>query len=107
MLRISWMACKANKEIFKMIGNRHLLLTIVKQRQAAYFGLIIQRDGLQSLLAEGKLNGKRGIGRPRTLWMDNIKEWTKLSYVDCVRKADDQESWRSMIVNLLGAVDTQ
>ena len=53
---------------------------------------------------EGKLNGKRGRDRPRTLWMDNIKEWTKLSYVDCVRKADDRERWKSMIVNLLGAV---
>ena len=37
--------------------------------------------------------------------MDNIKEWTHLSYVDCVRKADDRESWRSMTVNLLGADD--
>jgi len=50
----------------------------------------------------GKLNGKRGRGRPRTLWVDNIKEWTKLSYVDCVRKVDNRESWESMIVNLLG-----
>ena len=56
---------------------------------------------------EGKLNGKRRRGRSRTLRMDNIKDWTNLSYVDCARKADNQESWRSMIVNLLGANDTQ
>ena len=35
-----------------------------------------------------------------------MKEWTKLSYVDCVRKEDDGESWKSMIVSLLGADDT-
>ena len=25
----------------------------------------------------GRINGRRGRGRPRTMWMDNIKEWTK------------------------------
>ena len=89
MLRIPWPAHKSNNEIFKMIGNKQLLLNVVKQRQVAYFRYI---DGQQRLLVEGKLNGKRERGRPRTLWMDNIKEWTKLSYVDCVRKADDRES---------------
>ena len=31
----------------------------------------------------------------------------KSSYVDGVRKADNRESWKSMIANLLGADDTQ
>ena len=60
-----------------MIGNKELLLNIVKHRQVAYFGHITRRDGLQRLLVDGKLNGKRGRGRPRTLWVDNIKEWAK------------------------------
>ena len=106
MLRILWTAHKSNNEIFTMIGNKQLLLTIVKQRQVACLGYIIRRDGLQRLVAERKLNGKRGRGRPKTLWIDNIKEWTKLSYVDCVRKADNGESWKPIIVNLLGADDT-
>ena len=49
-----------SNEIFTMIDNRQLLLTIVKLRQVAYFGHIIRRDGLQRLLVEGKLNGKEG-----------------------------------------------
>ena len=59
-----------------MINSKQLLLNIVKQRQAAYFAHVIRRDGLQRFLAEGKLNGKRGKRRTRTLWVDNIKEWT-------------------------------
>ena len=43
-----------------MLDNKQLLLNIIKQRQVAYFGHIIRRDGLQSLLVEGKPNGKRG-----------------------------------------------
>ena len=42
-LRIPWTARKANNEIFTMIGSRQLLLTIVKQRQVAYFGHIIRK----------------------------------------------------------------
>ena len=80
MLRIPWTAHMSNKEQFTMIGNKQLLLNIVKQRQVAYLGQIIPKDGLQRLLVEGKLNRKSGRGRPRALWMDNIKDWTKLSY---------------------------
>ena len=67
-------------ENFTMIGNKQLLLNIVKERPVGYFGHIIPKDALQRLLVEGKLNRKRGRGRPSALWMDNIKEWTKLSY---------------------------
>ena len=34
------------------------------------------------MLMEGRINGRRGRGRPRTMWTDNIKEWTKMSYND-------------------------
>ena len=57
----------SNKEQFTMIGNKQLLLNIVKQRQVAYLGQIIPKDGLQGLLVEGKINRKRGRGRPRAL----------------------------------------
>ena len=69
-----------NKEQFTMIGNKQLLLNIVKQRQVAYLVQIIPKDGPQGLLEEGQLNRKSGRERSRALWMDNIKEWTKLSY---------------------------
>ena len=52
MLRIPWTAHKSKNEIFTMIGNKQVLLNIAKQRQVAYFGRIIRRDGLQRLLVE-------------------------------------------------------
>ena len=60
-----------------------------------YFGHIIRGDGVQWLLMEGRINGRRGRGRPRTMWTDNIKEWTKISYNECIRVAQDRERWRS------------
>ena len=61
----------------------------------------MRRNGLQRLLIEGKINGKRGRGRPRTMWFDNIKEWIGLKYNECVRKTDDRKLWRSMTAELL------
>ena len=55
---------------------------------------------------EGRINGRRGRGRPRTMWTDNIKEWTKISYNDCIRVAQDRERWRPMTADLLTADGT-
>ena len=33
--------------------------------------------------------------------MTNIKEWLGHTYNGCVRRADDRNSWRSMIADLL------
>ena len=77
-----------------------------KKRKCPYFGHIIRGDGVQRLLMEGRINDRRGRGRPRTMWTDNIKKWTKTSYNDCIRVAQDRERWRSMTADLLTADGT-
>ena len=37
----------------------------------------------------------------RRTQLANIKEWTKISYNDCIRVAQDRERWRSMTADLL------
>jgi len=106
MLNISWSERKSNKEVLALSNSKRTLLSTVKGRKLRYFGHLIRRDGLQRLLLEGKFNGRRGRGRPRATWADNIKDWTHLSYTECVRNAQCRETWRSMIVNLLRAEDT-
>ena len=77
------------------------------KRKCEYFGHVIRRNGVQKMLLEGKINGKRGRGRPRTSWMSNIKVWTKLKYAECVRLAEDRGRWKTMVVDLLRANGTQ
>ena len=43
------------------------------------------------MILEGKIEGKRGKGRPRVQRMDNIKDWMNLNYCDCVRLAKSRE----------------
>ena len=47
------------------------LLNTIKKRKYQYFGHIIRGNEVQRLLMEGRINGKRGRGRPRTMRTDN------------------------------------
>ena len=101
MLRISWKEHKTHADVLHKMKTKRSLLNTIKKRKCQYFGHIIRGDGIQRLLMEGRINGRRGRGRPRTMWTDNIKEWTKMSYNDCIRVAQDRERWRSMTADLL------
>ena len=57
---------------------------------------------IQRVILERKIEGKRGKGKPRVQWMENIKELMNLNYCDCVQLANNREEWKSMTVNLLG-----
>jgi len=77
------------------------------RRKLQYFGYIIRKSSLQKLLLEGKVDGKRQRGRPRRMWMDDIKGWTnERSYTECVRDAQDRILWRAMTADLLRADST-
>ena len=106
MLRIPWTAGKINEEVLSMMKTKLSLLITAKQRKTAYFGHAKRRNRLQRLLVEGKLNRKGGRGTPRTLRMDNINDWTKLSYEECAKEVNYRGEWLSMIVNMLTADGT-
>ena len=106
MLKISWKDHKTNEEVLRMANTKRSLLSNIKERKLKYFGHIVRAQGIHRMLLEGRINGKRSRGRPRTTWFDNIKEWTKLSYGECVRIAEKRQDWRSLIFNLLRAEET-
>ena len=58
MLRILYTEHKTNEEVLGMMKIKRLLIDSIRKRKAKYFG--IRQNGLQRLLLEGKLNGKKG-----------------------------------------------
>jgi hypothetical protein len=51
-------------------------------------------------LRVGKPEGKRPLGRPRHIWMDNIKmDLTEIGWdgVDRIRLAQDEDRWRALV----------
>ena len=45
-----------------------------------------------------KYLGGRRRGRQRKRWEDNIKEWTGLEWNILLRKAENREEWRKLVV---------
>jgi len=56
----------------------------------------------------GKLYGKRPVGRPRHIWVDNIRmdlQQVGCGYMDWIGLAQDRDRWRtlvSVVMNLRG-----
>ena len=62
MLRISWKEHNTNGEVLHKIKTKRSLLNTIKKRKCQYFGHIIRGNGVQRLLMEGRINGRRGRG---------------------------------------------
>jgi hypothetical protein len=55
-------------------------------------------------LLVGKPEGKRPLGRPRHMWIDNIKMGLLeigLSVVDCISLAQDRYRWRALVNSVM------
>ena len=101
LLKIPWTDYKTNNEVLHLAGTERALTRLVKERKLKYFGNIVREQSWQRLFMERKMNGKRGRGRSRRKWTDDIKGCTEKNYYQCVRKTLDSKNWRSLIFVLL------
>ena len=106
ILKISWRDRTTNTEVLRRMRTERSLMNNIKKRKMEYFGHIIRKGALQREIMDGKIDGKRGRGRPRQSWTSNIKMWTGMEYKECVRTAQERKEWRSVVAKLLRAEDT-
>ena len=59
---------------------------------------ISYRDHITKTILQGTVQGGRRRGRQRKRWEDNIKEWTGLQWNIALRKAENREEWRNLVV---------
>src|SRR6218665_1612063 len=69
MEKISWTEHISN-EVLKLVEEERSLLTIIRTRQRNWMGHIMIRDSLQREIIEGRMDCKRGRGRPRQKLLD-------------------------------------
>ena len=100
MLRISWTRHLTNEEVLRLANTKRSLFQTVKQRKLSFFGHIMRHDSLQRNLLEGMVEGKRGRGRPRLQWSDNILQWAGLNFEQCKMMAQNRKRWRSVTGNV-------
>ena len=97
-MKISWKDRVTNPDVLKRVGEKELILyKRMVQQKLAFAGHVMRGSSGQNALKilEGKIQGTVGNGRPRRQWIDDIKEWTKLSdYHGIKRMAEDRNRWR-------------
>ena len=54
---------------YKELEWKRKLIGEMRTRQMRFLGHVIRKDGLENLALTGTIEGKRGRGRKRTLWM--------------------------------------
>ena len=82
------------------MGMARRLLVAIRRRQLKFAGHVIRKGGLEKLVLEGKINGKRQRGRQRLKYLDGLTSATGYGAVDILRQADDRAGFRHMVANV-------
>ena len=94
LLKIKWMDKISNEEVLRRMNEDEMCLyRSIQKQKMAFTGHVLRgssgEDALQIL--EGKLEATAAKGRPRRMWLDDIKQWTLLNtYEDIKRLAQDR-----------------
>ena len=67
-----------------------------------FLGHVVRLEDLENLILTGRIEGRRGRGRPRIKYMDDTKSAIGggLTTQQIMYAARDREQWRSMIANV-------
>jgi len=77
ILRISWVDRVTNETILERMGKEKVVMKMIKRRKLEYLGHIIRNDKKYKLLKsilQGKVFGKRRLGKRRISWLKNLKD---------------------------------
>lgn len=103
LLKISWTDHITNEEVLRRMNRDRELMGLVKRKKASYFGHIFrhQRYELLQLIMEGKIEGRRGLGRKKFSWLRNLRDWFHIrDAASLIRLAQNREDYQVMIANL-------
>ena len=100
MLRISWIMKRTNDSVLQEVQPKTRLLCLIQSQMLSFFGHVSRRDGdcLEKVIMQGRVEGSRKPGRPRTRWIDQIKSVAGSSSLqDLYSLAKDRQRWRAIV----------
>ena len=98
LLKIPWTAKRTNDSVLQEIGQKRLLSRI-NQQTLSYFGHIARRQGncLEKVILQGKIEGTRKPGRPKSRWINRIKKLVGQPLPVLYNTAADRQKWRAIL----------
>ena len=77
MVRVSWREKRTDESILKELDTKRKLVNFIKKRKLSFIGHACRsKCSLMKDIMQGKVEGKRGRGRPRMQYIENAKSWT-------------------------------
>ena len=70
-----------------------LIKQYISRRKLKWYGHTIIHDNLSKTILQGMVEGNRKCGRPKIKWIDDIKEWSKMTQSDLMVKPHDCNEW--------------
>ncbi|KAL4149828.1 hypothetical protein QTP88_003684 [Uroleucon formosanum] len=97
MLRVSWVERRTNENVLNEINETWKILSTIKERRCNMIGHVLRHEEeLLYIIIEGKMNGKRDRGRPRTSCIKKmISDAGLANYKELKRLAENRDEWRN------------
>lgn len=103
MLRVSWMDKITNIEILNRLNKTTEIVRTIKTRKLEYLGHISrhpEKYGILLIILKGTLEGRRGPGRKRKSWIQNLREWYQESNTSLYYKVVNKNELANLIANV-------
>ena len=102
ILRISCTDHITNEEVLWRVGKQQEIAFTVKRRKLEYFCYLMRHNKypLHQLILQGKVDGRRGPGRWRNSWLQNLRQWFGLTSVELFRQAANKIKIVMLIANV-------
>ena len=101
ILRVPWTDKRTNVSIKEQLQIKEdtWLLNAIKKHKMKYFGHVKRHDCLEKDIFEGIIEGKRGRGRPRRRWSQDITECLQTTVTEAGRQAQDRTAFRRAVAD--------
>uniref|UniRef100_A0A8D8YAJ6 Uncharacterized protein n=1 Tax=Cacopsylla melanoneura TaxID=428564 RepID=A0A8D8YAJ6_9HEMI len=103
MLKISWTDKISNIRVLQKLNKEKEIIVTVKRRKLEYLGHIMRNETKYKLLKcilQGKVQGKRSVGRRRISWLKNLRAWFGTTTTGLFQAATNKIIITRMIANI-------